>query len=161
MPDGYTSQKVECNGVYLEIKKRDKAVAGKAFSDIVVLTHYVIPSRPKDNDKGWEIQRKSGTKFEFDERRLSLSQEELEKFPKSFYFGKNRKRQLQKGFNSSISSVFDDFNWRSYILNGVGGIRNRLNCVDRSFIHYYQYTVQCLKYSIGQNGGNLPRIQEY
>lgn len=112
LPDGYTSQKVECNGVYLEIKKRDKAAAGKAFSDIVVLTHYVIPNRPKDNDKGWEIQRKSGTKFEFDERRLTLSQAELEKFPKSFYFGKNRERQLQKGFNSSISSVFDDFNWR-------------------------------------------------
>ncbi len=36
LPDGYTAQKVECNGVYLEIKKRDKAAAGKAFSDIVV-----------------------------------------------------------------------------------------------------------------------------
>ncbi len=112
LADGYITQKVECNGVYLEIKKRDKGTAGKAFSDIVVLTHYVVPNRPKDNDKGWEIQRKSGTKFEFDERRLNLSQVELENFPKSFYFGKNRERQLQKGFNSSISSVFDDFNWR-------------------------------------------------
>ena len=112
LPDGYTSQKVECNGVYLEIKKRDKAATGKAFSDIVVLTHYVIPNRAKDNDNGWEIQRKSGTKFEFDERRLALSQAELEKFPKNFYFGKNRERQLQKGFNSSVSSIFDDFNWR-------------------------------------------------
>ncbi len=37
---------------------------------------------------------------------------DLGKFPKSFYFGKNRERQLQRGFNSSISSVFDDFNWR-------------------------------------------------
>ncbi|MFH1402237.1 MAG: AAA family ATPase [Patescibacteria group bacterium] len=112
LPDGYTAQKVECNGVYLEIKKRDKAAAGKAFSDIVVLTHYVIPNRPKDNDKGWEIQRKSGTKFQFDERMLSLPRVDLEEFPKSFYFGKNRERQLQRGFNSSISSVFDDFNWR-------------------------------------------------
>lgn len=112
LPDGYTSQKVECKGVYLEIKKRDKAAAGKVFSDIVVLTHYVVPSRPKDNDKGWKIKRKSGTDFEFDERRLKLSQVELENFPKSFYFGKNRERQLQKGFNSSVSSVFDDFNWR-------------------------------------------------
>lgn len=112
LPDGYTTQKIECNGVYLEIKKRDKAAAGKAFSDIVVLTHYVIPNKPKDNDKGWKIKRKSGTDFEFDERRLNLSQVELENFPKSFYFGKNRERQLQKGFNSSVSSVFDDFNWR-------------------------------------------------
>ncbi|MFZ3090781.1 MAG: AAA family ATPase [Nitrospirota bacterium] len=112
LPDGYTTQKVECNGVSLDIKKRDKAAPGKAFSDIVVLTHYVIPNRPKDNDSGWEIQRKTGTKFKFDERLLALSQVELENFPKSFYFGKNRERQLQKGFNSSISSVFDDFNWR-------------------------------------------------
>jgi len=112
LPDGYTTQKVECNGVFLEIKKRDKAAAGKAFSDIVVLTHYVVPNRPKDNDSGWEIARKTGTKFKFDERLLSLSQAELENFPKSFYFGKNRERQLQKGFNSSVSSVFDDFNWR-------------------------------------------------
>jgi len=37
---------------------------------------------------------------------------DLEEFPKSFYFGKNRDRQLRRGFNSSISSVFDDFNWR-------------------------------------------------
>ncbi len=112
LPDGYTKQSVECNAVYLEIKKRDKAAAGKAFSDIVVLSHYVVPNRPKDNDKGWEIQRKSGTKFQFDERLLTLSQVELESFPKSFYFGKNREKQLQRGYNSSISSVFDDFNWR-------------------------------------------------
>ncbi len=112
LPDGYTKQSVECNAVYLEIKKRDKAAAGKAFSDIVVLSHYVVPNRPRDNDKGWEIQRKSGTKFQFDERLLTLSQVELESFPKSFYFGKNREKQLQRGYNSSISSVFDDFNWR-------------------------------------------------
>ncbi len=112
LPDGYTTQKVECKSVSLEIKKRDKAAAGKAFSDIVVLTHYVIPNRPKDNDSGWEIQRKTGTKFQFDERLLSLSKVKLEEFPKSFYFNKNRERQLQKGFNSSISSVLEDFNWR-------------------------------------------------
>jgi len=112
LPDGYTAQKVECNVVYLEIKKRDKATPGKAFSDIVVITHYVMPNRPKDSEKGWEIQRKSGTKFQFDERLLALSQVVLEEFPKSFYFGKNRERQLRRGFNSSISSVFDDFNWR-------------------------------------------------
>lgn len=112
LPDGYTTQKVECNGIYLEIKKREKAAAGKAFSDIVVVTHNVVPSRQKDSQKGWEIQRKSGSKFQFDERLLSLSQVELEGAPKSFYFGKNRERQLQRGFNSSISSVFEDFNWR-------------------------------------------------
>ncbi|HOJ66998.1 MAG TPA: AAA family ATPase, partial [Paludibacteraceae bacterium] len=112
LPDGYAVQKIECNGVYLEIKKRDKATPGKAFSDMVVLTHYVIPNRPKDSEQGWEITRKSGTKFQFDERLLSLSRVDLEEFPKSFYFGKNREKQLRQGFNSSISAVFDDFNWR-------------------------------------------------
>lgn len=112
LPDGYTKQQVNCQGIFLEIKKRDKASPGKAFSDLVVITHYAIPNRSKDNEKGWEITRKSGKKFQFDERLLSLSQVELENIPKSFYFGKNRERQLQKGFNSSISSVFDDFNWR-------------------------------------------------
>src|SRR3989344_2049337 len=112
LPDGYTTQKVECNGVYLEIKKRDRAANGKAFSDIVVLSHHVIPNRPKDNEKGWEITRGTGTKYQFDERLLSLSQVDLEGFTKSFYFGKNREKQLLRGYNSSASSVFDDYNWR-------------------------------------------------
>lgn len=112
LPDGYTTQKVECNGVYLEIKKRDRAANGKAFSDIVVLSHHVIPNRAKDNEKGWEITRGTGTKYQFDERLLSLSQVDLEGFTKSFYFGKNREKQLQRGYNSSASSVFDDYNWR-------------------------------------------------
>ena len=70
-----------------------------------------MPNRKKDNEKGWEISRKSGTKFQFDERQLSFPLES-EGLPKSFYFPKNREKQLYKGFNSSISSVFDDFNWR-------------------------------------------------
>jgi AAA15 family ATPase/GTPase len=111
LPDGYTKQEIECNKACLEIKKRNKATPNKAFSDIVVVSHYVLPHREKDNDKGWEIERKTGTKFKFDERQLSFPLES-EGLPKSFYFPKNRDKQLQKGFNSSISSVFDDFNWR-------------------------------------------------
>ncbi|MDP2642522.1 MAG: AAA family ATPase [Candidatus Peregrinibacteria bacterium] len=111
LPDGYTKQEVECNKVCLEIKKRDRATPKKAFSDIVVVSHYVLPSKEKDNENGWEITRGTGSKFKFDERRLSFPLES-EGLPKSFYFPKNREKQLQRGFNSSISSVFDDFNWR-------------------------------------------------
>lgn len=111
LPDGYTKQEVECNKVYLEIKKRDRATPKKAFSDIVVVSHYVLPNREKDNEKGWEVTRGTGTKFKFDERQLSFPLES-EGLPKSFYFPKNREKQLQKGFNSSISYVFEDFNWR-------------------------------------------------
>lgn len=111
LPDGYTKQEVKCNKVFLEVKKREKAAPNKAFSDIVVVSHYVVPNRNKDNKNGWEITRGTGTKFKFDERLLSFPVE-TDGLPKSFYFAKNRERQLQKGFNSSISSVFDDFNWR-------------------------------------------------
>lgn len=112
LPDGFTTQSIECDKIFLEIKKRQKATAGKAFSDIVTITHHVVPNTPKTNESGWVKQRKSGNPFKFDERLLSFSQVELENMPRSFYFGKNRERQLQKGYNSSISSVFDDFNWR-------------------------------------------------
>ena len=111
LPDGYQKQEIECNKVILKIKKRDRAGNGKAFSDIVVVEHYVVPNRPKDNVNGWEIKRGTGTKFKFDERLLTFPVE-TEGLPRSYYYGKNREKQIQKGFNSSISSVYDDFNWR-------------------------------------------------
>jgi hypothetical protein len=86
------------------------------------MKHHVLPNRPKDTNKGWVHQRKTRDKpFEFDERLLSLSQVELEEFPKCFYFAKDRDKQLRKGFNSSISSVFEDFNWRF-----ARGVRNEV-----------------------------------
>ena|SRR6218665_395992 len=111
LPDGYTKQEIECNKVCLGIKKRDRATPKKAFSDIVVVSHYVLPTIEKNNQEGWEITRKSGSGFKFDERQLSFPLES-EALLKSFYFPKNRDKQIQRGFNSSISSVFDDFNWR-------------------------------------------------
>jgi predicted ATP-dependent endonuclease of OLD family len=118
LPDGYIKQEVECNKIYLEIKKRDKAAPNKAFSDIVVVSHYVLPIQEslfktikEEKKEYWSIKRKSGTEFEFDKRLLTFPLES-EGLPKSFYFPKNREKQLQRGFNSSISSVLDDFNWR-------------------------------------------------
>ena len=112
IPDGYTKQEVSCGGMHLEVKRRERGGPGKAFSDIATLAHHVVPSRPKDNEKGWEQKRKNGSPFHFDERLLSVSRVELEGLPRSFYFQKSRGRQLQRGFNSSISSVLEDFNWR-------------------------------------------------
>jgi predicted ATP-dependent endonuclease of OLD family len=111
LPDGFLKQEVECNKVYLKIKKRDRAGNGKAFSDIVVVEHYVVPVAPRTNDKGWEIFRKNNSKFKFDHRLLTFPIE-TEGLPRCFYYGKNREKQIQKGYNSSISSVYDDFNWR-------------------------------------------------
>lgn len=111
LPDGFQKQEVDCNKVYLKVKKRDRAGNGKAFSDIVVVEHYVVPVAPRTNDKGWEVVRKNGSKFKFDHRLLTFPIE-TEGLPRSYYYGKNREKQIQKGFNSSISSVYDDFNWR-------------------------------------------------
>lgn len=123
LPDGYTKQEVECDKVCLELKKRDRVAPNKAFSDIVVVSHYVLPitDSKKITDKGtekeyWEKERKGHKPekpsiFTFDKRLLTFPLES-EGLPKSFYFPKNREKQIQKGFNSSISSVFDDFNWR-------------------------------------------------
>jgi len=123
LPDGYTKQEVECDKVCLEIKKRDRAAPSKAFSDIVVVSHYVLPVKESkkiiENDtekEYWEKERKGHKPgkpsiFTFDKRLLAFPLE-TEDLPKSFYFPKNRGKQLYKGFNSSISSVFDDFNWR-------------------------------------------------
>src|SRR3989338_3348353 len=35
LPDGYITQKIECNGVYLEIKKRDKAAVKFSSNSIL------------------------------------------------------------------------------------------------------------------------------
>ena len=112
IPDGYTTQKVQCKKIHLEIKKRDKASPGKAFSDGFVVSHFAVPIEPKANEKGWEMQGNSGNIFRFSERQLEMSSMKSDQVPRSFYFNKNREQQIKKGYNSSIGSVFDDFNWR-------------------------------------------------
>ncbi len=58
LPDGYQTQEVDCNRVFLRIKKRERAGNGKAFSEIVVVEHYVVPVLPRNKNGGWEIERK-------------------------------------------------------------------------------------------------------
>lgn len=111
LPDGYVEQTVTCNKIYLGIKKRDKKTAGKVFSDLVTLEHIVIPDIPR-GEKGYSVKRKTGSNFTFTERSLSLSQISSNEVPRSFFYGKERDRQLQKGYNSSFSTIIDDLNWR-------------------------------------------------
>lgn len=96
---------------FLGIKKRDKKSAGKIFSDHVTLDHIVVPDFERGT-KGWAVKRKGGTEFNFTERSLSLSQVSTDELPRSFFYGKERDRQLQKGYNSSFSTIIDDLNWR-------------------------------------------------
>lgn len=110
LPDGFTSQPVQCDHILLTAKKREKAGPGKAFSDAIVVTHLVGPVAPRE-EQGWEQKRKGGTVFRFDERLLAMSQVDVD-LPRSFFFAKDRGRQLKRGFNSSVTAVFEDFNWR-------------------------------------------------
>ena len=111
VPDGYNEQIVVCNKVTLIAKKREKSAPGKAFSDLVTISHYVIPVATR-GAKGWSQPRKtSSSPFLFTERQLSFPSIDVE-LPKSFYFPKTRNRQLSKGFNSSLSNIISDLNWR-------------------------------------------------
>ncbi len=111
LPDGYQTQSIKCDKVYLRIKKRERAAPRKAFSDMVVTDHIVVPNFPSISNGKWEINRKNGSKFKFDARHISFPVD-TNLLPRTYYFGKNREKQIQKGYNSSISSVFTDFNWR-------------------------------------------------
>jgi predicted ATP-dependent endonuclease of OLD family len=110
IPDGFATQDVACNKVVLKAKKRDRAAPGKAFSDLVTTTQHFVPVEAR-GEKGWSKLRKNGSPFSFDERQLAVSNVESD-LPRVFFFGKNRARQLSKGFNSSLSSIIDDLNWR-------------------------------------------------
>ncbi len=110
LPDGFTTQDVPCNKVLLRAKKRDRAAPGKAFSDLVTTTQHFVPVDPR-GEKGWSKSRKNGSIFNFDERQLSLNNVDSD-LPRVFYFAKSRARQLSKGFNSSLSRIIDDLNWR-------------------------------------------------
>ncbi|MDP2649841.1 MAG: AAA family ATPase [bacterium] len=111
IPDLYgNTQKIKCNGISLTAKKRDRSAPGKAFNDLVVAEHYFLPEEPR-GDQGWTIKRKNESILKITERQLSLTYASAE-YPRSFYFGKNRDRQLQKGYNSSFTNIIDDLNWR-------------------------------------------------
>lgn len=66
LPDGYTKQEVECNKVCLDVKKRDRVTPKKAFSDIVVVSHYVLPNREKDNVKDGSMAMNAWKKLVFE-----------------------------------------------------------------------------------------------
>lgn len=113
IPHGFSVQNINCNRLFLGIKKRDKKKAGKVFSDSVTLDHIVVPDFPRDEQKGgWTTKMKNGKDFDFTTRHLGISQVTTDGLPRSFLFGKDRDRQLQKGYNSSFSTIVEDLNWR-------------------------------------------------
>ncbi|MEX2345300.1 MAG: AAA family ATPase [Balneolaceae bacterium] len=113
LPDGYTTQTITCDKIFLRVKKRDRKKPGKVLSDSFTVEHILVPDFPRDKGKdGWTIKRQTGSKFSFTPRSLALSVLKTDKLPRTFYFGKDRDRQLKKGFNSSFTNVVEDLNWR-------------------------------------------------
>lgn len=111
--DGYTTQKIPCNCINLTIKKRKSKKAGKLLSDSFTLDHHFIPdSTVKKTVNGWNVKRGTGTKFKFTTRALNLNNTSSNELPRCFYFGKDRERQLTKGFNSTMVSIIEDLNFK-------------------------------------------------
>ncbi|PIR69626.1 MAG: hypothetical protein COU47_01845 [Candidatus Niyogibacteria bacterium CG10_big_fil_rev_8_21_14_0_10_46_36] len=111
IPDLYgNAQTIQCNGIALTAKKRDRSAPGKAFNDLVVAEHHYLPIEEK-GEEGWSITRKSGSELKVTARHLALSYASSE-VPKAFYFGRDRGKHLQKRFKTSISNIIDDLNWR-------------------------------------------------
>ncbi len=114
LPDGWARQEVPCKGVYLQVKRRDKAAPGHAFSEEFVITHHLIPNDSvRVTEKGYYLARKSsGAKpFQFTPRDLSLHVSTANSL-RCFYFPKNREKELKVGFNSTFERVTKEFNWR-------------------------------------------------
>lgn len=110
LADGFTTQNVDCNKIALIVKKRERSTPGKAFSDLVTTTHYVVPVAERGTD-GWSQARRNGNNFNFTERQLALNNVDIET-PRAFYFTKTRNRQLTMSYNSSFTNIVNDLNWR-------------------------------------------------
>lgn len=110
IPDGFTKHAIKCNKVVLTAHKRERGAGGRAFNELVVASHYYLPVTPR-GAKGWTITRKSGTQFDITEIQLSINYASSN-LPRAFYFARSRDRQLVKGYNSSLSNVVDELNWR-------------------------------------------------
>jgi len=113
VPDGYTTQSVDCEGVRLVVKRRQKAGRGKALNDPYTLEHYALPLEDEYGPgPNWMQRRSSGSDFKFDKRTLALANVELEDYPTVQYFGKTRERQATGGYGSTFERVLDELSWR-------------------------------------------------
>lgn len=125
--DGFKKREIKCNSVELCIKKRIRKAPNKYLSDSFSIEHFVVPKIESNigmekRDDGYILPRlTSKTPLEISNFSLSFNtNSDIVNFPKIFYFGKDRKNQIKNnGFSSSLSSLFDDFNWNFYKKNNT------------------------------------------
>jgi predicted ATP-dependent endonuclease of OLD family len=131
VPDGYVTQDLPCDRVILTAHRRDKQSPGSLFSGpFVAQQHAVpltygrgqapmlpadvkgnIPTSVKKTEKGYELVRKTGKEMDVSVRQLSL-QHDLVGYPNVFYFGRDREKEARVGFNSLLTKIVKDMNWR-------------------------------------------------
>jgi len=134
-PDGYQTRLVPCVGSHLTVKRREQAARGKALSDPLVISKRLLPlvyddvsalceltlaegidpdelpDKVSETDQGFEIPRKTGRPFKIRRDRLTLDMAGPG-FPSVFYFGRSRERQSKTGFNTLLTRILRDLNWR-------------------------------------------------
>lgn len=135
IPDGYQHQLILSTSVELNVKRRDRAAPGRAFSDPFVVSHLCLPITyakkadivqlplPVDvlvddlpssvtvSEKGYAILRKGGKEMNVRKDTVSLASD-LIGFPGVFYFDRQRERETKAGFNSLFTKIAKDLNWR-------------------------------------------------
>ncbi|HSA30503.1 MAG TPA: AAA family ATPase [Candidatus Omnitrophota bacterium] len=134
IPDGYTTQDILCRSVVFSAHRRKQAAGGKALSDPFVTEKYAvpilynskeelqciyldalstkIPDKVLKTDQGYESPRKTANSvFKFTQQRLSL-QNEFINYPNIFYFDRDRESEASTGFNTLLSKIIKDLNWR-------------------------------------------------
>lgn len=133
IPDGYASQSIPCKSVCFIGKRRSRATPGRAFSDPFVTEKFAVPMTYNDLDivegidkykdqiptkvektaSGYSSSRKTPGKKDFQFTQLQLSmQGELVDYPNIFYFDRDRESECRVGFNSTMSKVVKDLNWK-------------------------------------------------
>lgn len=136
VPDGYQVQKIPCNAVKCEIKRRERAAPNRLLSDPFRTTSYAIPvlynsTGGLDHDavpdevqvsqlpatirktaEGYEaIRRSTGNSMPIRRDKLTLSLDTAG-LPNVFYFGRDREKQAKSGFNTTFSRILKELNWR-------------------------------------------------
>jgi len=140
LTDGYAQQRVECGGVRLVVKRREKAGPGKALNDPFTIEHYAVPVAGRyGSEMKWQLKRQTGTAFQFSTRSLSLAAVDLEGYPTVQYFGKMRERQLAGGYNSTLQRVLDELSWR--FRKGLGGTEVDL---EAAWSTYYSHVLKAV-----------------
>ncbi len=135
--DGYATKNILCNGVFLRVKRREKASPGRALSDGVTIEHLVIPvtysnqseikeellpegvtrdslpTKLERTEQGFEAPRASSSNpWQISAQTLSFNGGDLVGFPSIFYFDRYRESEAKMGYNSLFQKISKELDWR-------------------------------------------------